>query len=72
MLYYFLVKFILQIYVLKDIFVRAFLSVMLFIISLQRENALFAYIGGKSMNEFEESVYKKIKSELEQSVVEKS
>ena len=44
----------------KGIFIRARLSVMLSIINTQREDALFAYLGGY-MNEFEENIYKDIK-----------
>ena len=44
---------------------------MKILLSSLREDALFAYLGGVRVNEFEENVYKEIKNELVQSVIDK-
>ncbi len=45
--------------------------VLSILLSSLRKDALFAYIGGKRMDELEENIYEEIKKELIQSSIDK-
>ena len=56
---------------IKHIYKGVSLGSILILLSLLRENALFAYFGRLYMNELEEKYYSDIKEELVQSVIDK-
>ena len=58
-------------FLIKHIYKGVSLGSILILLSLLRENALFAYFGRLFMNELEEKYYSDIKEELVQSVIDK-